>query len=102
MGPLGIAQDCRARLGAGGRRIHEKAGFAVADLADDSADPPGNYWIVDLDPDYQWAIVSDPTGYSGFFLSLTRTVSPDLYQELLDRAAAQGVQVGSITPTEQF
>ena len=67
-----------------------------------AADPPGNYWIVDLDPDYQWAIVSDPSGYSGFFLSRTRTVSPDLYQELLDRAAAKGVQVGSITPTEQF
>ncbi len=67
-----------------------------------SADPPGNYWIVDLDPDYEWAIVSDPTGYSGFFLSGTTTVSPALYQELLDRAAAKGVQVGNITPTEQF
>ena len=64
--------------------------------------PPGNYWIVDLDPDYQWAIVSDPTGTSGFFLSRTRNVSPELYQELIDRAAAKGVQVGSITPTEQL
>ena len=36
-----------------------------------SATPPGNYWIVDLDPDYQWAIVSDATGKSGFILSLS-------------------------------
>ncbi|MDY6999577.1 MAG: lipocalin family protein, partial [Actinomycetota bacterium] len=44
-----------------------------------SANPPGNYWIVDLDPDYEWAIVSDPTGFSGFLLSRTRTVSDDQY-----------------------
>ena len=67
-----------------------------------SADPPGNYWVVDLDPDYRWAVVSDPTGASAFLLSRTKTVSPTLYQELLDRAAAKGVQIGGITPTEQF
>lgn len=63
--------------------------------------PPGNYWIVDLDPDYRWAIVSDPTGFSGFLLSRTKTVAPELYQELLDRAAAKGVAVENITPTTQ-
>jgi lipocalin len=66
------------------------------------ADPPGNYWIVDLDPDYRWAVVSDPTGTSGFLLSRTKQVSPELYQELLDRAAAKGVQIANITPTPQF
>ncbi len=65
-----------------------------------SADPPGNYWIVDLDPDYQWAVVSDRTGLSGFLLSRTRTVSDALYQELLDRASVKGVK-GRITPTRQ-
>jgi lipocalin len=61
----------------------------------------GNYWIVDLDADYRWAIVSDPTGSSGFLLSRTKTVSPELYQELLDRAAAKGVNAGAITRTRQ-
>ncbi|MDY6999996.1 MAG: lipocalin family protein, partial [Actinomycetota bacterium] len=61
---------------------------------------PGNYWIVDLDPDYEWAIVSDPTGFSGFLLSRTRTVSDDQYRELLDRASVKGVR-GWITPTRQ-
>lgn len=65
-----------------------------------SANPPGNYWIVDLDPDYQWAVVSDRTGLSGFLLSRTRTVSDALYQELLDRASVKGVK-GRITPTRQ-
>ncbi len=48
-------------------------------------------------PDYQWAVVSDSTGLSGFLLSRTRTVSDALYQELLDRASVKGVK-GRITP----
>ena len=67
-----------------------------------STDGPGNYWIVDLDPDYQWAIVSDPTGTSAFFLTRDKNVSDELYQEFLDRAAAAGVQTSGITRTEQF
>ncbi|BBX19075.1 lipocalin [Mycolicibacterium duvalii] len=65
-----------------------------------SARPPGNYWIVDLDPDYHWAVVTDPTGFSGFLLTRERTVSEDFYQELLDRASVKGV-IGRITPTRQ-
>lgn len=65
-----------------------------------SARPPGNYWIVDLDPDYQWAIVSDPTGLSGFLLSRTPVVSDELYRELLNRASVKGVK-GWITRTRQ-
>jgi len=66
-----------------------------------SADGPGNYWIVDLDPDYQWAIVSDPTGASCFLLSRTRSISPELRAELLQRAAAKGVDIGNVTETLQ-
>ena len=57
---------------------------------------------MDLDPDYQWAIVSDPTGQSAFILSRTRTVPPGRYDELVQRAAAKGVQVGNLTPTPQY
>ncbi|MEZ5239625.1 MAG: lipocalin family protein [Microthrixaceae bacterium] len=64
---------------------------------------PGNYWIcVDLDPDYRWAVVSDPTGSSAFLLSRTPTIDDDLYDELVDRAAAAGVRTAGITRTEQF
>ncbi len=55
---------------------------------------------IDLDPDYQWAIVTDFTGLSGFLLTRTRTVSDDFYQELLNRASVKGVK-GRITPTRQ-
>ena len=66
-----------------------------------SATPPGNYWIVDLAPDYSWAIVTDPTGLSGFLLTRDQFISDELYQELLDRASVKGVK-GCITPTRQY
>ena len=67
-----------------------------------SANPPGNYWIVDLDADYQWAIVSDATGTSGFILSRDRSVSDAFYDELLQRAEAKGVVTSNLTRTPQF
>jgi len=62
----------------------------------------GNYWIVDLDADYQWAIVSDPTGNSCFILSRTKFISPELKADLLARAAAKGVNISNVTDTPQF
>lgn len=67
-----------------------------------SATPPGNYWIVGLDPDYRWAIVSDPTGISGFILSRDRTVSDELYDDLVQRAASAGVDTTNLTRTPQL
>ena len=66
-----------------------------------SVAPPGNYWIVDLAPDYSWAIVSDPTGLSGFLLTRDQFIAEQLYQELLDRASVNGVK-GWITRTRQY
>ncbi|MGI9579163.1 MAG: lipocalin family protein [Microthrixaceae bacterium] len=64
--------------------------------------PPGNYWIVALDDDYQWAVVSDPTGTSAFFLSRTPQVSDEQYAEFMQLAEEAGVQTGGITRTQQF
>ena len=62
---------------------------------------PGNYWIVDLDPAYQWVIVSDPAGATGFLLTRTPEISPTLRAELLARAAAKGVDVDRMVTTPQ-
>ncbi len=66
-----------------------------------SANPPGNYLIVDRAPDYSWAIVTDPSGRSGFILTRSQTIDPQTYQELVAKARALGVK-GRITPTRQF
>lgn len=62
----------------------------------------GNYWIIDLDPDYQWASISDPTGSSYFLLTRAKTIDPALKADIIARAAAKGVNVGGITDTPQF
>jgi lipocalin len=73
----------------------------VAFFAPNTGQAPGNYWIVDLDPNYQWAIVSDPTGETCFFLSRTRSITPELRADLLVRAAAKGVNISNVTETLQ-
>jgi lipocalin len=67
-----------------------------------TANPPGNYWIVDLAPDYSWAIVSDATGRSGFILSRDASVDPAFYQELVQKAADKGVDTSNLTVTPQL
>jgi lipocalin len=62
---------------------------------------PGNYWILDYDPDYKWVIVSDPSYRSGYILTRDQTIPEDEYNALVARAQQLGVK-GRITVTEQF
>jgi lipocalin len=65
---------------------------------------PGNYTILDYDPNYEWAIVSDPTLFSGYILTREqdfRATRPDEYEALVQRAKQLGVKL-RITPTEQY
>ncbi len=94
-GPLSIITGTAVPVDASNARLN------VSFTGSNSAQPPGNYWIVDLDPNYEWAIVSDPTGTSCFLLSRTPTVSPELRADLLARAAAKGVEISNVTDTLQ-
>ena len=65
---------------------------------------PGNYTILDYDPNYDWVIVSDPTRFSGWILTRDqefRAKYPDKYNALVTRAKTLGVRL-PITPTQQF
>jgi lipocalin len=62
----------------------------------------GNYWIVDLDPSYQWAIVGDANGQTGFILTRQPKVSDALRAELMQRAKSKGLAVDRFTITRQF
>ncbi|MGV1006603.1 MAG: lipocalin family protein [Candidatus Nanopelagicales bacterium] len=66
-----------------------------------NADNPGNYWILDYAPDYQWAIVGDANGTSGYILTRDQEISTALYDELVARAYELGVK-RTITQTLQF
>ncbi len=56
----------------------------------------GDYWITDLDPDYQWAIVSGPGKKSIFILARQAPPSEDLVNELVLRLKNKGFRVDNL------
>ncbi len=50
----------------------------------------GDYWVIDLDPQYQLVAVSEPKREYLWVLSRTPTVEPAAYQALLARLAPRG------------
>ena len=45
----------------------------------------GDYWIIDLDPDYQWVVVSEPQREYLWILSRTPQMPAATYQSLLGK-----------------
>jgi apolipoprotein D and lipocalin family protein len=56
----------------------------------------GNYWVIDLDPNYQWVAVSEPEREFLWILSRTPQMEPAVYQALLARLAAVGFDIGKL------
>lgn len=61
----------------------------------------GDYWVIDLDADYQLSAVSEPSRKYLWVLSRTRQVDPAAYQALLARLAAQGLDTSKLVLTPQ-
>lgn len=61
----------------------------------------GVYWVVDLDPDYQPAAVSEGERKYLWILSRTPNVDKATYDALVARLAAQGLDVSRLVPTRQ-
>lgn len=53
----------------------------------------GDYWIIDLAPDYSTAVVGDPSRQYLWILSRTPEIDEARYAELVQRAAQQGYPV---------
>ena len=56
----------------------------------------GNYWIIDLDPQYQWVVVSEPNREYLWILSRTPTLPTATYQSLQGKLAANGFDLQRI------
>jgi len=65
--------------------------------------PPfeADYWIIDLGPDYEYAVVSDPSRRSLWILSRTPTLDEATYQGILDRISAKGFDIDRLVRTLQ-
>lgn len=61
----------------------------------------GDYWIIDLDPEYRTAIVGHPSRDYLWLLSRTATVTPEVMAGLQARAAALGYPLDRLRQTEQ-
>ena len=59
----------------------------------------GNYWIIDLDEDYRWAVEGEPDRKYLWVLSLEPRLDEALYRRILDRAKQQGYDVGRVVKT---
>jgi len=60
----------------------------------------GDYWVIDLAPDYSYAVVGEPKRRYLWILSRTPRMPEPLYAEILGRAA-RFYDVSRIVRTEQ-
>ena len=61
----------------------------------------GDYWVIDLDPQYQVAAVSDPKREYLWVLSRTLQLDKKVYEDLLQRLQAQQFDVRKLEITPQ-
>jgi apolipoprotein D and lipocalin family protein len=61
----------------------------------------GDYWIIDLDPKYQYAAVSDAKGKNLWILGRTAQMSDTVYQGILRRIEKMGFNPGKLDKTPQ-
>lgn len=59
----------------------------------------GDYWIIDLDPAYRWAAVGDSAKKQLWVISREKTLHPQAYDGILERAKAQGFDVSALVKT---
>ena len=61
----------------------------------------GNYWIIDLDPNYDWAVVGEPRRKYLWILCRGPTMEEDLYQAILSRLPQKGYDPSRLRKTPQ-
>ena len=60
----------------------------------------GQYWVLDLDPDYQWAIIGEPCKRNWFFISRTQSVSQELLQQKVYEFSLKGFNLANLNRRE--
>lgn len=58
-----------------------------------------DYWVIDLDPDYRWAVVGSPSHKYLWILSRAPRMDRGLFDELRDRAVLRGYAVDKLIVT---
>jgi apolipoprotein D and lipocalin family protein len=61
----------------------------------------GDYWVVGLDPEYQWALVGHPHKKNLWVLSRRPVMDQGLYESLKAKAEGLGYDVSRLKKTDQ-
>jgi apolipoprotein D and lipocalin family protein len=61
----------------------------------------GDYWIIDLGPNYEYAVVGHPSRDYLWILSRTPTLDPKVYDGILSRLEEKGYPLEPLRKTEQ-
>ena len=56
----------------------------------------GDYWVVELDPEYRWAVVGSPSRKYLWVLSRAPSMDKALFQQIRDRVQARGYPVAKL------
>lgn len=59
------------------------------------------YFVIDLDPAYQWTVIGHPSRNYGWIMARDRTLPAATYEAILDRLAAQGYDPGRFEKVPQ-
>ena len=62
----------------------------------------GDYWIIDLDPDYRWAVVGEPKRKYLWILSRTPALDQETLDGILKRLTASGYGTDKLQWTPQM
>jgi apolipoprotein D and lipocalin family protein len=112
-GQLKVVNECRkdngqsdkaegqARLASGSRSNSKlKVRFAPSWLSWLSA-VWGDYWIIDLAPDYSYSVVGTPDRKYLWILSRKPQLDETIYQRIIEQTAARGFDVSRLVKTRQ-
>ena len=61
----------------------------------------GKYWIIDLDPEYQWVVVGEPKRKYLWILSRTRSMDDEIYERILAGLPDKGYDPDGLQRTVQ-
>jgi apolipoprotein D and lipocalin family protein len=61
----------------------------------------GDYWVIELDPEYRYAVVSEPNRKFLWILSRTPKMEPAVYQGIVERLKAKGYETALLKLTPQ-
>lgn len=107
-GRIAVANECRDGSFEGALRRAEGVAW-IADAGDSPAKLEvqffwpfrGDYWIIEIGPSYEYAVIGHPTREYLWILARTPQLDAEIYAQLLERIAAHGYSLDPLQRTPQ-